>query len=334
MSNYIVLSFICILVMTGCASSEIANRNAAVEIELKPFSEQNNQMDIDSLLSKVDSATFLIPDTIVSYYAEDACVVDDNIYILDKSGNILVFNLSTEEFVGCLNARGKGRGEYAKPTAVSSDDTCVYVLDLTGLSILAYDKDLRFRRKINVGLPCLDFIKTESGFLLYNLNANEETGRIVYVDNEGKMVESFLKMPVNHNQVLPTKHLFQRYDDAVCVIDPNSNDIYAFRKEKFEKIASLVITNGENNGVSPVGAYMVNDMIISQYWSKFVMTNIYDMSTGVSHSGLVKISRSLYGFMPMTQYGKCLFGLYPDMTEGKAYHLYQYHFKGRSIEPL
>ena len=83
----------------SCASPSIVDNNSAVAIRVNAFTENIDMLRIDSMLVDVDSATLVIPDTIISYTAEDACIIDDNIYILDQSNNIMVFDLTTNKFV-------------------------------------------------------------------------------------------------------------------------------------------------------------------------------------------------------------------------------------------
>lgn len=315
------------MTMFSCVSTGSVEGNSAVEIKVDTFSEQKEFIKIGNMLAKVDSFTLTIPDSIISYSVEDACILDDNIYILDQAKNIIAFNLTTEKLICSINATGKGHGEYLTPMAITSDQHNIYILDMAGMAILSYDKNLKFKKKINLSFPCIDFEKLEFGFLLYNLNANNDLGKIVIIDNEGKKSNDFLRYPVDIKKSLSTKHIFQKLGEFVCIIDPYTSAIYKYDDNIFEHIASLTFKNEENKEVKPISVFMINNVIIAQYLSKFVMTSIYDNNSGKSYSGFVKISGSHYGFMPITQNGKCLYGIYPDLTEGVSYHLIRYHFR-------
>lgn len=328
MKNIIIYQLICIFsLLISCASSNTIDDNGILAIKVDAFSEGNDMLKLDSMLVKVDTAMLIIPDTIISYSVEDACVIDDYIYILDQSNNIIVFDLTTKKCVNIINAVGKGHGECTKPIAITSDHNNIYILDMMGLVILSYNKNMEFKEKVKIGYPCIDFEKTESGFLLYNLNSNNEVGRIIVTDNMGKKVDDFLKIPACTKKSLPTKHLFQKYNNVVCILDPYTSDLFLYEDNTFKQIASLISCKDEDDTVNPVSAFFVKNKIISQYWSKFVMTSIFDKVSGTYKSGLADINNSQYGFMPIIQRNEVLYGIYPDMNEGVAYHIFQYHFK-------
>lgn len=212
--------------MFGCvSSSNIRNGNVAT-VGVDTFSEEKGLLAIDSMLAEVDTLTLPVPYSVISYNVEDACIVDGNIYLLDQANNIMAYSLETGKLVCSINAQGKGHGEYVKPAAIASDKDNVYVLDMAGLAVNSYDRNLKFKERINIGFPCLDLEKTETGFLLYNLNANDDVGKIVVTDNEGVMVNDFLKMDIDTRTSLPTKHIFQKNGKAVCIIDPCSFAVY------------------------------------------------------------------------------------------------------------
>lgn len=239
----------------------------------------------------------------------------------------MAYSLETGKLVCSINAQGKGHGEYVKPAAIASDKDNVYVLDMAGLAVNSYDRNLKFKERINIGFPCLDLEKTETGFLLYNLNANDDVGKIVVTDNEGVMVNDFLKMDIDTRTSLPTKHIFQKNGKAVCIIDPCSFAVYKYEDEALEHIASLEYNDAASQPVRPVSAFIVNSKVISQYWSKFVMTSIHDTVSGKSQSGIAGTSKSDYGFMPIVQHANSLYGIYPDTNEGSCYHLVRYRFR-------
>lgn len=316
-----------VIMMFGCvSSSNIGNGNVAT-VGVDTFSEEKGLLAIDSMLAEVDTLTLPVPSSVISYNVEDACIVDGNIYLLDQANNIMAYSLETGKLICSINAQGKGHGEYVKPAAIASDNDNVYVLDMAGLAVNSYDRNLKFKERINIGFPCLDLEKTETGFLLYNLNANDDVGRIVVTDNGGVMVNDFLKTDIDTRNSLPTKHIFQKNGKAVCIIDPWSFAVYKYEDEALEHIASLEYNDAASQPVRPVSAFIVNNKVISQYWSKFVMTSIHDTVSGKSQSGIAGTGKSDYGFMPIVQHANSLYGIYPDTNEGSCYHLVRYRFR-------
>ena len=100
---------------------------------------------------------------------KDICRVDSFLYILDGA------TLSVSKFnqdgllLRQISTQGNGPMEYIQPMSLCADKSHVYLLDLPGMSIISYNQDLKAEEEITLPFPCSEFIRTEKGFLCYNM---------------------------------------------------------------------------------------------------------------------------------------------------------------------
>lgn len=160
---------------------------------------------------------------------KDICAIDSSIYLLDGSDfSLCKFNRKNGLLLQRISSRGNGPLEYLQPIALTSDDDHIYVLDLPGMSILSYNTNLQAEKKISTSFPCLDFIRTEKGFLCYNLSPTENLQQIVYLDNKGQIISSY---QLNHNsQAVSTgSKIFNRNSQGkIFITIPFSRTIYTW----------------------------------------------------------------------------------------------------------
>lgn len=93
------------------------------------------------------------------------------------------------------------------------------MLDMGGLSVYVYNKELEAERKVWLGFPALDFVRVSDGFLCYNLAVSDTLRQVVYVNDSGKIVDSFGASEVSNSGFTGSK-LFSKSgeDDVYCVL--------------------------------------------------------------------------------------------------------------------
>lgn len=129
---------------------------------------------------------------------KDVCAIDSFLYVLDGTTACLSqFRQSDGYQVKTIRQQGAGPLEYIQPVALSADKTCLYLLDLPGMAILTYDKELNAKQKIKLTFPCMDFVKVSDGFLCYNPAPTETLGQIVYINSEGDVQNHYLRNTVS-----------------------------------------------------------------------------------------------------------------------------------------
>lgn len=123
---------------------------------------------------------------------KDVCIIDSFLYVLDGATSALSqFRLSNGYQIKAIHQQGAGPLEYIQPISISADRSSLYMLDLSGMAILTYDKDLNPQKKIRLTFPCLDFAKISNGFLCYNPSPTKTLGTIIWIDSEGNIRDHY-----------------------------------------------------------------------------------------------------------------------------------------------
>ena len=154
---------------------------------------QDKVLETGDFLS--DVRTLSLHDDSLGYIGQikDVCAVDSFLYVLDGiTASLTQFQIGAGKQMRSVCKRGNGPYEYIQPLALTADGPYLYVLDLPGMSVIAFDATLQGVKEISLPFPCMDFVKTDDGFLCYNAAPAEGMGRIVYMDEEGKVLNSFL----------------------------------------------------------------------------------------------------------------------------------------------
>lgn len=254
-----------------------------------------------------------------------ACLTDSNLYIIDKTGSIGSFNINTGYLEKKIRKVGHGHDEYINPVSICEDDSSIYILDFQGCSVLTYDLELNFKKRIMLKFPALDFIKVSNGFLFYNMNASDDLLHIVYTDTQGQIINSYLSYKEIGEIMLTDKLFCKGTDEEIYFSDPTTDYLYKWENDSLSPLYYIEIVNGKDRSSSKntlngklngqhIRSFFVGNQIITLFiQGGIVMANSYEQELGVSHSGIVKTNLQ-YPFFPVTSYKGALYGLYDTMS--------------------
>lgn len=262
------------------------------------------------------------------YFAniKDVVVASQSIYILNEAtGSVAKFNRHTGTLEQEICRQGRGASEYLQPTAISADSNHIYLLDVAGLAIYEYSLDLQNGRKIYLGFPALDFIRTSDGFLCYNLATSEKQRQVVYVDHTGEIKESYGKSEVS-NTMLSGSNLFfkDNIGNIYCVL-PSERVVYQWDESNHQLLSYMNYDFGNYNylGDATVSTAMNGNYAIPSEFFKidslsirsflFSENRYYDFNSSSWSSpqtGLVEDKQGNIPFYPRWQAGDMLIGTY------------------------
>ena len=136
-------------------------------IEVTDFSGQKQELNelfrTEVLALRSDSSGYVAN-------VKDVAGIGNSVYVLDEvTLSMAKFDRRTGRLEREICQRGNGPLEYIQPVALSSDSCRLYMLDMGGLSVYVYNKELEAERKVWLGFPALDFVRVSDGFLCYNL---------------------------------------------------------------------------------------------------------------------------------------------------------------------
>lgn len=218
----------------------------AITVEVEDF--QDKELEMNDFIS--DASTILLYADSLGYIGQikDMCVVDSFLYVLDGvTASLTQFYAESGKQKSTICRRGNGPFEYIQPVTLTSDGQYLYLLDLPGMSIIAFDAALQGVKEVSLAFPCMDFVKTDDGFLCYNAAPTEDLGRIVYVDNEGEIGDSFLPgnggMPYSPG----TKVFVKNSRDEIFINPPFSRTVYRWNCSKKQPEEYLVFDFGGKN---------------------------------------------------------------------------------------
>lgn len=269
---------------------------------------------IDTVLLRPNAAEYL-------GQVQDISLTDTQVYILDKTNSIWIFNLETGLQEKKVNRTGHGNGEYIGLSSICVEDDSVFALDFQGSSIIIYDLNLDFKRRIRLPFPAIDFAKTPDGFLLCNMNPSEQLKRIVHIDANGTVLNSFLSTKMDEG-IMMTDRIFTTDDEGtVFFSEPASSIIYkwedgivrpaySFEYEKGALLEKSPVQQESKQSPQTIRSFVsLRDVITLYVSNKFVLTNIYNQETGTAKSGMID-THLPYPFFPMVYKNKSLWGIY------------------------
>lgn len=324
---YIELVFVCLLVAlnTGCGHRHDAPTDNVCEIMVRDY--EHDTFNTQSVFSKIDTLPLQPKDGCILSQVKDLCVNQQYIYVLDDNQSLSCFDCMSGKMRKYIRSVGHGAGEYIMPIAVCTYADEVYLLHERACNV--YDLDLNFKRKFNIDLTALDFIRVDDGFLFCNLMPSEDVKRLVYTDNEGKIIDSYISSGLMVDVVASTKCFISDEGSNVYFTEPTSDELYRWNNHDIESCYRSVISNsydGYPQATSEREGYAYNTQ-----WFKFGNNvinsflylgnryyNVYDTATSTCVCGQVNANEKI-PFAPRWQCKECLYGAYPkyDETSGE-----------------
>ena len=240
------ISFLFILLSFLSCGQKQENFTEAITVEVEDF--QGKVLEMNDFVSDA-STIFLYADSL-GYIGQikDMCVIDSFLYVLDGvTASLTQFNVGNGKQKCNICQRGNGPFEYIQPVALTFDSQYLYLLDLPGMSIIAFDVSLQGIKEVSLTFPCMDFVRTDDGFLCYNAAPTEDLGLIVYIDEKGKICDSFLSgnggMPYSPG----TKMFVKNSRNEIFINPPFSRTIYQWNCSKKQPEEYLVFDFGGKN---------------------------------------------------------------------------------------
>ena len=268
-------------------------------------------------VQSVDSLQLYMRDSLYLGNVVDMCQTDTSIYILDDAKAISMFDKRTGRLLRQVRNIGRGKGEYIDPRSIDVSGTELLVLDLQGMSLIAYDgESFEFVSKRRIAIPAIDFAPVEGGFLFYNPIPTERSGRLVFTDEDCKVVDSF-QLSDGRIESLATTCVFNADSmGRVFISDPSSGTLYEW-KGKEPVCLYQVVYDGKDSGSPASGSSVENaesfvlpDKVLTSFLhSGKRFYNLYGRQGDTSHNGMNK--QSALPFFPRWQCGNKLVGIRP-----------------------
>lgn len=275
-----------LLTFTACKTESIAGDILTISI---PQSKEKTIIPLDRYVQSID--TIILKDNAQCSGLVDVTIMNQNhLFLLDNSKQIMKFRTSDGILENVIKTVGTAKNEYISPQSITSDANNVYVLDFAGRSILKFDADLSFVKKIKINDAILDFAKVDGGFLLYSLTGGKHGKQIIYMNDKGEVQEGYIDYNPNIDAMASTKIFSENNAAGICLISYEDNIIYCWKNHNLIPITEFIYDKelGRYDG-HITNIFESNNLIFAQYASNdIIRTSLYDKNKHTTSSGIVK----------------------------------------------
>jgi hypothetical protein len=292
---------------------------------------QENEIDLSDIISDIHFIILETKDDNLIGNISDLCVINDTLYIWDNlTSSVFSFYFETGQFIKKVSHRGNGPNEYMNPIAITNDSSHIFLLDMPTNHIICLDRELEKLKTIHIPIRAADLISTGNGFLLSNLGDNIYTDKLVLIDYDGNIMDSFFPLDKRDNPTGSIMLIGDRFtkssDKVVYFSDSHSNKIYALQNNEMSLAYELDflaynlpndLNSDEINLFEKPYAFNVNFFALDQkiIFSFFKNENryygIYDLNDETFKAGKIKDKKANLPFFPQWQVNDYLIGICP-----------------------
>lgn len=308
------LIYISVLILI-CSCSNGAEQSLNT-IHISGF--ENKSYDFASLASKVDTLPLYVrKDAAEISEVKDICLNGSQIYVVDESGLISMFDVHSGELLSQIKKVGHSSQEYVNVSSIKCVDDTLFVLDGNSRKIIKYNKNFSYLGKINLDFIPLDFEITKDGFLFSRLDVSSGEYRFIQTDRNGNTKNKFLTSSPFGEQIYTSKSFVNNTClNEIYLHEPMSEDIYMWNDGKISPVYNLIFQSDNLNKKKEENDPILKDYFITSnhFICSFIYDNkqcycIYSKKDGSIKAGSFDLNSGL-PFYPICQKGNTLIGIY------------------------
>ena len=309
------LTYILVLLFI-CSCSNGATEQSLNTIHISGF--ENKSYDFASLASKVDTLFLYMKKNATEISAvKDICLNGSQIYVVDESGLISMFDVHSGELLSQIKKVGHSSQEYVNVSSIKCVDDTLFVLDGNSRKIIKYNKNFSYLGKINLDFIPLDFEITKDGFLFSRLDVSSGENRFIQTDRNGNTKNKFLTSSPFGEQIYTSKSFVNNTClNEIYLHEPMSEDIYMWNDGKISPVYNLIFQSDNLNKKKEGNDPILKDYFItsSHFICSFIYDNkqcycIYSKKDGSIKAGSFDVNSGL-PFSPICQKGDTIIGIY------------------------
>ena len=308
------LIYISVLILI-CSCSNGAEQSLNT-IHISGF--ENHSYDFASLASSVDTLPLYVrKDATEISEVKDICLNGSQIYVVDESGLISMFDVHSGELLSQIKKVGHSSQEYVNVSSLKCVDDTLFVLDDNSRKIIKYNKNFSYLGKINLDFIPLDFEITKDGFLFSRLDVSSGENRFIQTDRNGNTKNKFLTSSPFGEQIYTSKSFVNNTClNEIYLHEPMSEDIYMWNDGKISPVYNLIFQSDNLNKKKEENDPILKDYFITSnhFICSFIYDNkqcycIYSKKDGSIKAGSFDLNSGL-PFYPICQKGNTLIGIY------------------------
>lgn len=217
------LLFCCIIFQSCISTTNETKEMQKFYINLNEETNDMNQLceNMDIRLMPFES----METCIFNDEASHVYIVDDNIFIVDISQDIIFRFDRKGNFKNLLNQKGQGDKEYKTMFRAKFSDGSIYVQDYEKIQVYNYEG--QFLKSIPIKENRSDFIVSNQRVYLRQSYANEHQ-LLIYDESNNVVAEYLPSREVLRNFIIPVsnRYIMGNYDNGVYVANPMDYNIY------------------------------------------------------------------------------------------------------------
>jgi hypothetical protein len=227
--------FCLILVFSGCAQKDGSTLGDGSQlVDITSIKSNDNLISPRDLLTDVDYIQLKSTENFFLTEAQKILELDGKILILDKNKKVLVAYDLEGNFLGQVGQKGLGPEEYKSATdfVVDLSSRSIFVFSRAEQSILEFNSDLSFKRKLRINIMAFQMSILKNGNLAFYTYFEEGSSNITIFNQKGELVDSRMTFPksVNYEVMDYTGFLVDQYYSY-----PLSSRIYALGADNSDK---------------------------------------------------------------------------------------------------
>lgn len=205
---------------------------------------------------------------------KDVIISSDRIFVLD--GRLPVVWIFDKEghYLSKIDKKGSGPGEYMvlKQFDYDEENRLVLLLDVWTKSILSYDLNGNFVKKIFLDMYPSDFVRlTDQNYLLSRACETDSTAGFYLVDSLGHTKKKLLSRNKDYLSSCNFDWEFSVFDDTISLMAPDlDNEVYRYVSGQFSLAYPITI--------KPEPTEKYNSETSSQHIKDFIRTNYIESS--------------------------------------------------------
>jgi hypothetical protein len=197
-----VYTFCLILFLWGCTSKDDSTVDVGLHlVDISSIKSTDSLISPRDLLTDVEYIQLKSTDNFFLTEAQKILELDGKILILDKNKKVLVAYDLDGNFLGQVGQKGLGPEEYKSATdfVVDLSSRSIFVFSRGEQSILEFNNDLSFKRKLRINIMAFQMSILKNGNLAFYTYFEEGSSNITIFNQNGELVDKRMTFPKSGN---------------------------------------------------------------------------------------------------------------------------------------
>ena len=236
------IGVLCLFLICACKEEKV---DYGTPLNTISFDFEKDKAEFDDLLNLIDSIQVFKLET------NEDCLIgtvskimfdEDYLYVLDEGVSEALFKYTCSgKFVQKIGNKGRGPGEYIRPTDFFLLDNQLVLLDGYSAKVIFFSKTGDFVKEFSTNTMAEKFGKIDANhFAMFNLNEKSmfslSNYNIIIIDDEGNTIKRLMKIPsyIKDEISLDMNKTTDYSEEELLYKDAFNSDIFRVYKDSFD----------------------------------------------------------------------------------------------------